>query len=71
MRADGIISLTHAACTIFSNVTYLVSYSPTQTVEEGDMATLFFLGLWIGASGENVSPPTAGHQQTKTGQALP
>ena len=44
----------------------LVSYSPPRTVnfKEGDMAT-FFTGSRNGATSENVSPPTTGHQKGK------
>ena len=49
----------------------LVSYSPQRTVEEADMATFFFTGPRIGASRENVSPPTTRHQKAKTAQAFP
>ena len=41
---------------------YLLSYWPPWTVEEGGMAT-FFSWPRIGDSGENVSPPAAGHQK--------
>ena len=41
---------------------YFLSYWSSWTVEEGDMVT-FFSGPRIGASGENVSPPTTGHRK--------
>ena len=59
------ISLTNVACTIHSIVTHFgIIFSP-RTVKEGDMAISFFAGPRIGASGENVSPPTTGHLKSQ------
>ena len=57
-----ILSLTIAACTIYSNVTHIgIIFSPTN--RKRGWHGHFFTGPWIGASGENVSPPAAGHQK--------
>ena len=56
-------SSTNAPGTIYRKLQtrYLVSHWPPWTVK-GDVTT-FFWGRTIGASSENVSPPTTGHQK--------
>ena len=43
-----ILSTTNAACIIYSNVTYLVSYWPPWTAEEGDIVSFLIEVLLMG-----------------------
>ena len=43
-----ILCPTNAACNIYSNVTYVASYWPPWTVEEGDLASFFVQDLGLG-----------------------